>query len=74
MALRTESSLIRAIQWAEGVGWIAFIDLLKRSKVRLLVCYNSGIMNRVFTDQSNTICGGGGAKGWSGRDREDYLH
>ena len=32
-------------------------------QVRLLVCYNSGITNRIFTDQSNTMGGGGGSEG-----------
>ena len=36
---------------------------MNHQQVCLLVCYNSGITNRVFTDQSNTIGEGGGAEG-----------
>ena len=36
---------------------------MNHQQVCLLVGYNSGITNRVFTDQSNTMGGGGGAEG-----------
>ena len=36
---------------------------MNHQQVRLLVRYNSGITNRVFTDKSNTMGGGGGAEG-----------
>ena len=36
---------------------------MNHQQVCLLVSYNSGITNRVFTDQSNTMGGDGGAEG-----------
>ena len=36
---------------------------MNHQQVRLLVCNNSGITNRIITDQSNTMGGGGGAEG-----------
>ena len=39
---------------------------MNHQQVCLLVCYNSGITNRVFTGQSNTIGGRGGVEGVGG--------